>query len=108
MSYQTAPKHLSTESKKWWKLLFRCYAIDEPASLILRVALEAYDRLCEARAAVEKDGLIISDHLGKRQHPALRLEKEARSGLLQAWRLLNFSIEPPGPVGRPPGPRGVD
>ena len=81
--------------------------MDEPGSLILKVALESYDRLLQARTEVERDGQIINDHLGKRQHPALRLEKEARSGLLQAWRLLNFDIEPPGPIGRLPGPRGV-
>jgi len=33
----------------------------------------------------------------------LRIEKEARSGFLQAWRMLNLDIEPPGPMGRPPG-----
>jgi phage terminase small subunit len=111
LSYKTAPKHLSSAAKSWWRALFKAYAIDEPASLILRVALESWDRLNEASGAVKKDGLVISDHLGTRAHPALRVEKEARSGFLQSWRLLNFDVDPPGPMGRPPrrpGFRGVE
>jgi P27 family predicted phage terminase small subunit len=71
--------------------------------LVLQVALEAYDRLCQARRLIDTEGIIITDPSGRRRaHPALMVEKEARLGLLRAWRQLGLDVEPPGPVGRPP------
>ncbi len=111
MNYRRAPGHLSKESKSWWKLIFNSYEMDESGSFILRQALECYDRLLEARQDIKKNGLTISDPVTKqlRQNPALKTEKEARSGLLQAWRLMRIDIEPPRPTaGRPPqGKKGA-
>jgi P27 family predicted phage terminase small subunit len=108
MNFRRAPSHLSKEAKSWWKLIFNSYEMDESGAFILRQALECYDRLLQARAAIEEKGISIQDPLTKqlRQNPALKTEKEARSGLLQAWRLMRIDIEPPKPTGRPPGDGG--
>lgn len=99
-----APAHLSAESKELWRAIVNGWALDEGGLLILRVALESFDRLNEARALVERDGAVIKDRFGNlKAHPALCTEKEARLGLLRAWRQLGLDVEPPGPIGRPPG-----
>lgn len=99
------PKHLSAESKRWWRRIVQEYEIDSSGELLLQQALEALDRLREAQELIRRDGLILTTpatgahHL----HPAARVEKEARAALLAAWRALGLDIEPPGPIGRPPG-----
>lgn len=72
--------------------------------VLLQVAMEAWDRAYQARAEVEKDGLLVVDPSGrKRPHPALQIEKDTKLVFLRAWRQLGLDVEPPGPVGRPPG-----
>lgn len=106
MSASKAPRHLSAEAKRVWRRVMEEYAIDDAAGrLILEQALESLDRLREAQALLQRDGLIITTPAtgAKHLHPAARVEKEARAALLTAWKALNLDIEPPGPVGRPPG-----
>lgn len=98
------PESLSKESKTAWKTLLEEWELDLAAQMTLRVALEAWDRLQEARRAIDDEGPYYETETGfKREHPALKIEKEARSGFLMAWRMLNLGIEEPGQIGRPPG-----
>jgi hypothetical protein len=39
----------------------------------------------------------------KKLHPAVLVEQNARVGLLHGLKALNLDVEPPGPMGRPPG-----
>jgi P27 family predicted phage terminase small subunit len=97
------PRHLSRPAKAWWRTVTTEWDIAQDGLLVLQVALEAYDRLCQARQLVDGEGVVIVDPSGRRRaHPALAVEKEARLALLRAWRQLGLDVEPPGPVGRPP------
>src|SRR5262245_16347971 len=63
------------------------------------------DRLTERQALIKRHGAVIvtpSGHL--RPNPALKVEVDARNGMLAALRMLNLDIEPlrDGP-GRPAG-----
>ena len=50
-----APTHLSPEAKAWWKRLRDEYALDdEAARLLLLVALEAFDRIGNARRPLRR------------------------------------------------------
>lgn len=100
-----APPHLSTESKKLWRDIAQAYSdFDEYGYLILRTGLEAFDRLQDARRRIDKEGLCYKTKSGyKREHPMLKIEKQARDGFLSAMRLLGLNIELPGDIGRPPG-----
>ena len=105
MTTLKAPAHLSREAKKLWRSICEEWAIDPHGAVILRLALEAFDRVNEARGIIEEEGLVITT-VGtgaKHQHPAVQIEREARAQMLQAWRQLGLDIEPPGPIGRPPG-----
>lgn len=99
------PAHLSAEAKNWWRRIVDGWDIDEDGLLVLRVALEAFDRLCEARKMISRDGIVIKNRRtgGMRAHPAILIEKESRLGLLRAWRQLGLDIELPGVPGRPLG-----
>ncbi len=92
------PEHLSAESKSAWRRLEKEYELTPDASLLLRAALENWDRAQAAREMVNRDGLVLD---GKR-HPAVDIEKQAY-GLFQRFiRQLGLDIVPPGPTGRPP------
>lgn len=99
-----APATLSAEAKRIWRNMNAEWTFDGQALLILKVALEAYDRLQEARRILDAVGCTYTTGTGfEREHPLVKIEKEARNGFLAAWRMLNLDIEPPGETGRPPG-----
>ena len=87
-----APKHLSAESKILWNQLKTDFEIDDAAGLLLlRNALEAHDRLTEARKILRKEGCIVHDRWGQpKQHPASLVERDARTQVLAALRALKL------------------
>ena len=88
------PKHLSREAKRIWRQLNATWQFESDSLLVLRVGLEAFDRLQDARRILSEDGLTtkMGQDEGARilKHPALEVEKNARSGFLQAMRLLGI------------------
>lgn len=107
MNKKTSIGHLSTEGKRIFKALTDEYEISDVAGLrILRVAIEAFDRAQAARKVVERDGMVQRDRHGQlKAHPAVAIERDARSGFLAGLRALNLDIEPLKGIGRPPGRR---
>lgn len=96
------PKNLSREAKRLWLSITSDYEIDDSAGLsILKVALEAFDRMRAAQAAIERDGLVLRDRYNQlRNHPAATIERDARSGFLLGMKALRLDIEP---LSRPGG-----
>ena len=89
------PRHLSNESRRIWKQLNESWVFDIDSLLVMRVALEAFDRLQDARIVLDREGLTITNKTGAGEsktlkHPALESEKVARSGFLQAMRLIGL------------------
>ena len=85
------PNHLSAEAKRYWKNLEECFELEEGLFILLKVRKEIKGR-----------GMIIAHpETGfLRENPALKIEKEARSGFLQAWRQLGIETDVKE-VGRP-------
>jgi len=101
-----APAHLSRKAKRLWKTICNDFQnFDKYALLILETALQAHDRLEQAREIIDREGLTITNPTSgnTRANPALQIEKDSRQAFLSAMRLLGLNIEPPGPIGRPPG-----
>lgn len=102
----SAPEHLSAAAKGWWQEITDEYAIDDRAGLLLlQTALEAFDRMKSAQAAIERDGELVKDRFEQlKPHPLLTTERDARSQMLAALKQLNLDLEPlrDGP-GRPGG-----
>jgi P27 family predicted phage terminase small subunit len=98
-----APEHLSTEAKGWWERIVSRWDLDDAALLILEGALEAFDRMRQAQAVLDEEGVIALDRFGKpKQHPATLVERDAKNALLRGIKALGLDLEPvnPGP-GRP-------
>lgn len=73
-----APNHISAAAKKLWNQILTEYQFDDAAGLvILRTALEAFDRAQAARKAINKDGMTVKGRDGQiRSHPLLTVERD--------------------------------
>lgn len=99
-----APEHFSEEAAELWNSILEEYELEPADKAILKVGLEAYDRLQLIREQIALEGATVTDPSGRvRAHPALQAEKQAASVYLQAFRLLALNEDPPLPVGRPAG-----
>ncbi len=96
------PEHFTEEAASLWQKILEEYDLEASEKSILKVGLEAYDRLQSCREQMKAEGYTVTDPSGRiRAHPALQAEKNAASIYLQAFRLLALNEEPAGPVGRP-------
>ncbi len=102
------PPGLSPAAGAWWKKLTADYSLDDPAGqLLLETALQAFDRMHQARALIEKHGAVTVDRFGQlRPNPATTIERDSRAAMLAALKSLNLDLEPlRDAAGRPPGSR---
>ncbi len=100
------PKGLSREAARWWRRLLGEYEIgDEAGLLLLQMALESFDRMRQAQAALAKDGLVVTDRFAqKKAHPLCTVERDSRAQMLAALKALNLDVEPlRNTPGRPGG-----
>jgi P27 family predicted phage terminase small subunit len=98
-----APPHLSAESQRWWRQIVRLYELEPHHLRLLQSACECWDRVLQARAAIERDGPYYRDRFEQiRPHPALAEERASKTLMARLLRELALDIEPPADVGRPP------
>jgi len=90
------PDHLSAEARDLWLSLVADFDLDDAAAvLLLQTAMEAFDRMRECQAAIAEDGAAVVDRFGQRKpHPLLTTERDCRSQLLNALRVLNLDLAP--------------
>lgn len=103
-SWSTPPRHLSAESKRWWKLLAEVYRFEPWQYRILRQAAEAFDRAEECRRIITEEGAVVRDRFDQpKPHPLLAEERSQRVVGLRAVRELALAGEDEKPeYGRPP------
>ena len=89
------PEHLSAEAQALWRRLYRTYAIDLEASLLLLSSLaEAWDRARSCRVALAGQPLTITDkHGGVRMHPLVVEERQSREQVARLARVLRIHSE---------------
>lgn len=106
MRKNSAPAGLSEPAKTWWRRIVNDYEITDAAGrLLVETALQAFDRMHEARELITKHGAVTKDRFGQlRPNPATVIERDSRAAMLHALKQLNLDLEPlrDGP-GRPPG-----
>lgn len=104
------PAHLLKPGAALWREMVAEYGIADPAGVaLLTTAAECLDRMRAAQKAIKVHGEFVVDRYGApKLNPACNLEKDARNGMIAAFRALNLDIEPlrDGP-GRPPLAFGV-
>jgi P27 family predicted phage terminase small subunit len=93
MKISRPPAHLSASARALWRKLFLDYDLDDAGGLLLlQSACEAFDRLQGARRLLDAEGAVVTDRFGqKRPHPAAALERDARSQMHAAMRLLRLA-----------------
>jgi phage terminase small subunit len=101
MTEHAAPRHLSAESRRLWRETTRVYELEARHLAILLCALEAFDRMREAQAAVKADGAYVDGRFGMKSHPGLAVERDSRLAFLRAQRELGLDLEAPA-ASRPP------
>jgi hypothetical protein len=103
------PKGLSPAARRWFTRLQTGYGIDDDGGVaILTEGAWAVHRAEEARAVVEREGLVVHDRFGQaRAHPAVAIERDARAAVLRALKALHLDLEPlRNSPGRPTGHYG--
>ena len=96
-----APRHLTVSSRRLWASVVRDYTLEDRHLAVLSAALEARDRMIEARDAITRDGAYVSGLHGLRSHPAIAVERDSRLSMLRAFRELGLDLEQ-APTPRPP------
>jgi phage terminase small subunit len=102
----TAPVHLSPSTRTWWRAVCDEYTLEPHHLRLLQLAGEAWDRAQDARAIIAAEGLIVvDDRKNPRAHPAVVIEKDARTAFARLVRELDLDGDT-APVGpRPPSLR---
>ena len=102
-----APKHLQPETRKWFRhVVSEWEDLEEHHIRILTVACEAFDRCCQAREVIDREGLTYLDRFGApRARPEIGVERDSRLAFLRAVRELDLDVEPSPQPGRPRGLR---
>jgi P27 family predicted phage terminase small subunit len=98
------PRHLSAESRRWWREIVTDYELEAHHLRLLQAACECWDRVLQARAAVERDGAYYRDRFEQiKPHPALAEERQSKVLMARLLRELALDVEAPNDsVGRPP------
>ena len=84
------PRHLSGESRDFYRRIIAGWELGDDGLAILLVAAESLDRLRQAQALLRRDGITIRGTRGLKPHPAVGVERESRAAFLQALRQLNL------------------
>lgn len=90
------PAHLSPAAKTRWKQLVAEYSIEDDYGLMLvEKAMESWDRATRARIIIEAEGEVIPDARGgRRPHPAVGIERDAKKSFLEFIKALNVDVVP--------------
>ena len=95
------PKHLSLESRNFYKKVIEEFEFSEHHLKILQAACETWDRIVEARIEVEKKGQFFVDRWNQpRENPAAKSERDQKVVFARLIRELNLDIS--APDSRPP------
>src|SRR6516165_7976316 len=91
---EPAPEHLSAEMQSWWDQILATYVLESHHLRVLQVCCESWDRLQQARRILAEEGLTIPTGTGSRKaHPAIAIERDAKSQFIAALRTLDLDTE---------------
>lgn len=94
--FPSPPRHLSTSTKRWWKVIVSQYELDGSALKLLTMAAECWDRSEQCRVIIEREGPIFTDALGNpRKHPGINIELDAKINFARLVKQLGLPTEEP-------------
>lgn len=90
---QDIPIQFSPSALKLWEETNNQWALDGPATMLLRLACESITRAESAAEIVNKEGQCVPDRFGiPRKHPATLIEQDARAAAANAIQKLTLSL----------------
>jgi len=95
-----APQGLSGRSQSLWRATNRDYVLAQHELALLAEALKSLDRAEQARGMVDVEGITVLGRSGPRAHPAVAVERDARTLAARLFREL--SLDPAALDPRPP------
>jgi P27 family predicted phage terminase small subunit len=101
------PEHLSAEMQHWWRTIVADFDLEAHHLKLLESAADAWDRLVTARAELLRDGITVEGGKGRKQHPAVAIERDSRAAFARLIRELDLDcpVPSPGPYHPPPALR---
>jgi phage terminase small subunit len=88
-----APAHLSPAMRGFYAEKSRQFHMESHHQRLLQLACEAFDRTQEARGILSDEGLIIAGREGSRPHPAVAIERDARTAFARLISQLGLDEE---------------
>jgi len=86
-----APPGLSPPVRAFWGRVVETWSLSDEGLEILRLAVEARQRMLDAMTLLRKEGMIVRTKRGAiRAHPAARIRRDAEASFLQAMRQLGL------------------
>ena len=102
-----APRHLSAAARRWWADVAAEYELESHHLKLLTMAAEAWDRCCDARRILDKEGMTFYDRFGQpKSRPEIAIERDSRVAFARLLRELTLDADPPAEV-RPPRLHGT-
>ena len=101
-----APAHLRPTTRRWWSAVVSDYDLEDHHLKLLTLAAEAWDRVCQAREVIDRDGLTYVDRFDQpKARPEVGIERDSRIGFARLIRELDLDFDGPSESPRPPGLR---
>lgn len=91
----TPPKHLSPESRRFFRSVASEYHLESHHLALLERACESLDRLRDAQKAIAEHGVMVAGRFGPRLNPAAALERDSRLAFARLLRELGLDLETP-------------
>ena len=86
--------HLTAATQRWIKAVHKEFELTEAEGRLLILSGETWDRLCQIRAILKKDGLLVVDAKGDRKkHPLADAEIKSRGQFAALLKELNLPID---------------
>jgi P27 family predicted phage terminase small subunit len=89
------PAHLSEPTQQWWRAIVHDYEFGPHHLRLLEAACGAWDRMEQARETLQREGLMVETKQGRRAHPCVNIERDARIGFARLVRELDLDTEGP-------------
>ena len=88
------PGHLERATRQWIHGLMQDYELEDHHVRLLILAGEAWERCCQAREQIAKEGLTITDRFHQlRPHPAVSIERDSRTAFARMLRETGLEVE---------------
>lgn len=103
------PDGLGPAGRHLWRAVLEDYAPTPSEVVVLIAACQAADRVAQAKAAIDAEGIVIEGRYGSRAHPAVAIERDSRIAMLRCLRELGLepSTAPNSHRGSSSFPRGA-